>query len=533
MSDHAPTPFDQGLFLVHLNRGREQFEKNNLPRAESELEEARRMRPNDEKVLNLLGLVYFKQEKYQQANEIYQALIQLNPSSLTLYFNRGLISFKLGNMEDAEAAFLKALEIKPDNAKIHFYLGNIYERKHQYYNAIFQYRKAGANIMVKRVQNKIASEPPEEVQTATAPRARDDEPPPVSKPAENGGDQAEQSAAELKVTVDHLDRDRMLATLLPESSEAPESPPGEPEPSAGALTVVHQKQAVEPETPLSEIAASKQITVPQPGLFSPPPSVGPSLVTTTTMDETVPPEASGGTGQPTATPEAPRKSAIWDRRSEAAREDAGVARVFAQLRRRDDTFRYLENNLMEVNFSGKVYIKQGTIYSYSGNLAFWVKPQREDEAVPPLVIVSGTGKLLLTDQQREISVIQVDGEEVIVEPSHLLACQETLTPRFTVIEREGAGTPRLHFLAIEGRGMLALSVNTKPLLLNVSPNYPVNVSSANIISWSGDLVPTIVDDEALAELMLPQTRKATNLRLEGTGKVMMERTSLHSLHAES
>ena len=53
---------------------------------------------------------------------------------------------------------------------------------------------------------------------------------------------------------------------------------------------------------------------------------------------------------------------------------------------------------MEVNFSGKVFIKQGTIYSYSGNLTFWVKPQRE-ESVPPLVIVSGTGKLLLTDRQ--------------------------------------------------------------------------------------------------------------------------------------
>ena len=31
---------------------------------------------------------------------------------------------------------------------------------------------------------------------------------------------------------------------------------------------------------------------------------------------------------------------------------------------------------MEVDFSGKVFIKQGTIYSYSGNLTFWVKDKR-------------------------------------------------------------------------------------------------------------------------------------------------------------
>src|SRR6185503_15139062 len=40
--------------------------------------------------------------------------------------------------------------------------------------------------------------------------------------------------------------------------------------------------------------------------------------------------------------------------------------------RRVETFRFLENNLMEIDFSGKVFIKQGTIYSYGGNLTFWV-----------------------------------------------------------------------------------------------------------------------------------------------------------------
>ena len=30
--------------------------------------------------------------------------------------------------------------------------------------------------------------------------------------------------------------------------------------------------------------------------------------------------------------------------------------------RRSESFRFLENNLMEIDFSGKVFIKQGTIY---------------------------------------------------------------------------------------------------------------------------------------------------------------------------
>ena len=162
MANQSSTPFDQGLFLVHLNRGREHFDARNFADAAEELEEARKLRPSDDTVLNLLGLAYFKQEKYREADSVYRKLIELNPDSSTLYFNLGLVCFKLGDLDRAEATFLSALELKPDNQKTHFYLGNIYEKKQQYYNAIFQYRKAGANIMVKRVQEKIDRERPSE-----------------------------------------------------------------------------------------------------------------------------------------------------------------------------------------------------------------------------------------------------------------------------------------------------------------------------------------------------------------------------------
>lgn len=562
MPDNISAPFDQGLFLIHLNRGKEYLEKGNLPGAELELEEARRMRPSDDKVLNLLGLAYFKQEKYTEADEIYRLLILANPDSLPLHFNHGLICFKLGKLDQAEAAFLRALEIKPDNPKIHFYLGNIYERKKQYYNAIFQYRKAGANIMVKRVQAKIASDPSRSgagSAPASTPTAAPTEPGPAvdeqrrlqeqmvgellavtperskTDPAIPAGIPAEE-AGDLKVTVDQIDKQRFLATLLGGAEGAEKgatpvpaegaTPPAQtqtaleaPRSPGATPTVVRHREAVETDASFAEIGRAKILSGAHAGLFAPRSSATLPPSSAARSEDTVrlgaPPVIQAGPALP------------FERRgaSNPDPEEKGMGRIYTQLRRRDDTFRYLENNLMEVNFSGKVYIKQGTIYSYTGNLTFWVKPQREDEAVPPLVIVSGTGKLLLTDSQKEISVMHVDGEEVLVEPSHLLACEETLTPRYAVIEREGSATPRLHVLSIEGTGMVALSVRTKPLLLNVTPGYPVNVSSASVISWSGSLVPTIVDDEALAELMLPHASGAVNLRLEGTGKVMMERSS--------
>ncbi|TDI46940.1 MAG: tetratricopeptide repeat protein [Acidobacteria bacterium] len=583
MADQSSTPFDQGLFLVHLNRGREHFDQRNFIDAADQLEEARRLRPDDDSVLNLLGIAYFKQEKYKESDGVYRKLIELNPESYTLHFNLGLVCFKMSNLDNAEAIFLRALELKPDNQKTHFYLGNIYEKKGQYYNSIFQYRKAGANIMVKRVQEKIDLERPSD-QAETAERAArtmqgpanpDETNPPRAisgvmadmGTATTGGMQAPDTLE--KINVDHIDRHRFLNALQAGLFKArPPQDPGtvsdetSPNLEIGGLTP--------PTTKVMETQEEILSAEDQAGLTETLDRIAPNDETVLAA-ETIP--SSKGTRLRLTEPLVPDQS-LEEAAEKKVPEQAGSelfsdgrhdrhgsalsahippaqpvsigepdaqghpqhiawrtagheheSRVHSQMRRRDDTFRYLENNLMEVNFSGKVFIKQGTIYSYSGNLTFWVKPQREETA-PALVIVSGTGKLLLTDRQRDITVLQIDDEEIFVEPSHLLACEETLTPQYAVIEKtDDDPSGGMHVLMIKGTGLIALSVATSPLIMTVQEDYPVNVSSASLISWSGNLRPTLVQDEALAEILQPGPEAGVNLRLAGDGKVMMEKSA--------
>ncbi len=231
MANHSSTPFDQGLFLVHLNRGREHFDRRNFIDAAEQLEEARRLRPEDDTVLNLLGLAYFKQEKYKESDAVYRKLIELNPESYTLHFNLGLVCFKMLDLDNAEAVFLRALELKPDNQKAHFYLGNIYEKKSQYYNAIFQYRKAGANIMVKRVQEKIDLERPADRAVQAEGAGERDSMVPTPSPDDTRPSRGISEAVPNmdasgitiggikdtdtleKVNVDHIDRRRFLTAL--------------------------------------------------------------------------------------------------------------------------------------------------------------------------------------------------------------------------------------------------------------------------------------------------------------------------------
>ena len=462
MTDPIPRgPFDQGLFLAHYNKGREHFEARRLEEAERQLEEAYLLRPRDPRVLNLLGLVYFRGEKLDKAEEVYRKLIAESPEAHTLHYNLGLICFKLGRLEDAESAFLKALELTQGNPKIHFYLGSIYERLHRYKDAIYQYRQAGAHLMVQRLQVRLG--PGGAAADATAP------PGTIAPPRRNG---------------------------------APDAPPDTKPPGPAPKAVDLEEMS---------IAVMKTLRPVSPSLMAedgPPPGLSETARFQVT-DDTLPPGTRGRPSVgpvvvPAATPIAP---------ASPPRPEPAPAR---------EVFRGLEKGLVEVDFSGKVFIKQGTIYSYSGNLTFWVKDKRAG-ARPVLVIVTGTGRLILTDQEREITFMQVADEPVFVEPNHLLACEEGLQPRYVRLGDEAGG---VEVVALEGRGMVALSVASKPLPLTVRPGLPVSVPASSVIMWTGQLVPHVVDDpEIYAVLLRSAGASGRLLRLEGTGRILVEQAA--------
>lgn len=465
-------PFDQGLFLAHFNKGKELYDAKRLDEAERELEEAYLLRPRDAKVLNLLGLVYFKQEKFEKAEEVYRKLVAESPEAHTLYYNLGLISFKLNRLEDAESAFLKALELAKDKAKINFYLGSIYERLHRFKDAIYQYRQAGANIMVRRVEDKMAQK--------SAPEA----PALLKRPPRKKDDTAEFLTDLLKSATPSADGPALARDEAAARAEAPFD-------GSRTLRPVSEGLMAEgaPQKALLTETARFRLQSEGPSENTLPPYARarfPEIITFPQKEQTIPPQSAPG----------PRHAT--------------------------EVFRFLENNLMEIDFAGKIFIKQGTIYSYSGNLTFWVKDRRPG-GVHSLVIITGTGKVILTDKDRAITFMQVDDETVYVEPSHLLACEEGLTPRYVSLGEASGG---LEVLALEGRGMIALSVASKPLTISVTPGLPVSVPASSVITWSGDVTTRVVEDPQIYEVMLPlASERAQLIRLEGNGRVLVEQTS--------
>ncbi|HEY6141518.1 MAG TPA: tetratricopeptide repeat protein [Thermoanaerobaculia bacterium] len=179
MPDTRPAvapPFDQGVFLLHYNRGREAFQEGRYAEARRELEQAQRLRPDDADVLNLLGLVYFKTNAFPEAEVIYRRLVGENANVFILHSNLGLILFKQGKLDEAEQYLLRAVELRPNYAKSHLYLGLLYRQRKKFGLALEHLRFAGADKLVREVEGEmqqIASS-----QTRPTPAVRDTPPPP-------------------------------------------------------------------------------------------------------------------------------------------------------------------------------------------------------------------------------------------------------------------------------------------------------------------------------------------------------------------
>ncbi len=180
-SRNLSAPFDQGVFLLHYNRGREAFQDGRYGEARGQLESAQRLRPNDSDVLNLLGLVYFKTSAFPEAEVIYRRLVEENPNVFILHSNLGLILFKQEKLEDAERHLLKAIELRPNYSKSHLYLGLLYKMKKKQGLALEHLRFAGAEKAAAEVEHELKGGPPQ--RPAAPPAATPSAPQPASRRA--------------------------------------------------------------------------------------------------------------------------------------------------------------------------------------------------------------------------------------------------------------------------------------------------------------------------------------------------------------
>ncbi len=435
-------PFDQGVFLLHYNRGREAFQEGRYGEARRELEAAQRLRPDDADVLNLLGLVYFKTNAFPEAEVIYRRLIGENPNVFILHSNLGLILFKQGKLEEAEQFLLRAVDLRPNYAKSHLYLGLLYRQKKKYGLALEHLKFAGADKLVREVEQEMRPPAPPPVAATTEPQPKIT----TQKVRAISASQAEEIR---RAAMESRTQPGNIPTPAP-APAAPPPPPPQPEP---AVTAARKLQDAVDEPQHVE---AKKIDV--------------------------------------------------GRRIEGASK----------------TFTLHENGFLEINFARNVHVKRGTVSSYSGNLKFIAESGLLGTTAQTLVKAVGQGKIFVYEKGRKTFLLDLNDEFIYVEGSNLLALEDSLTYRVEPIY-DASYQRKIDTVKIFGKGSLAISTSIEPLTLRVTREYPLSISSNALVAWTGNLIPTVVDDKSLETVMIENTDiGGFKIRFEGDGVVVSE-----------
>lgn len=451
--DQAPAlaaPFNQGVFLLHCNRGREAFHEGRYAEARRELENAQKLRPEDSDVLNLLGLVYFKTNAFPEAEVIYRRLVHDNPSVFTLHSNLGLILFKQGKLDEAELFLRSAIDLRPNYAKPHLYLGLLYRQRKKLPLAVEHLRFAGADKLVREVEGEMR--PTQPVTPAPPPQ-----PPPAPAP-----------------------------------------------PASPVITQKIKALKANPEETLRQAAASRT----QPATTPTPRDLEKTLVT----EMPAPDGMAGHTAARKLQDAVDDTVRVEEKRIDLGRKIEGASK----------TFTLHENGFLEINFERNVNVKRGTVSSYSGNLKFLAESGLLGTTAQTLVKASGQGKIFVYEKGRKTFLLDLNEEFIYVEGSNLLALEDTLTYRVEPIY-DASYERKIDTVKIFGRGSLAISTSIEPLTLRVTRDYPLSISSNALVAWTGNLIPTVVDDEAMHDVMIANTDEGGfKIRFEGEGVVVSE-----------
>jgi len=445
-------PFDQGVFLLHYNRGREAFQEGRYAEARRELEGAQRLRPDDSDVLNLLGLVYFKTNAFPEAEVIYRRLAKENPNVFILHSNLGLILFKQGKLDEAEQFLLRAVELRPNYAKSHLYLGLLYRQRRKLGLALEHLKFAGADKLVKEVESEMQPQTPKPAPAPAAPAPAPPQPQPkpiVAQPASRTT--AKIPAIQLPVST--RTQPGIVATPKPVPVAPPAPPAPPPAEAAAGHTAARKLQDAVDETPLHE-----------------------------------------------------------EKRLDLGHKIEGASKTFALH----------ENGFLEINFARSVHVKRGTVSSYSGNLKFVAESGLVGTTAQTLVKAVGQGKIFVYEKGRKTFLLDLNEEFIYVEGHNLLALEDTLTYRVEPIY-DSTYQRKIDTVKIFGKGSLAISTSIEPLTLRVTREYPLSISSNALVAWTGNLIPQVMDDKTLENVMIENVDDAGfKIRFEGDGVVVSE-----------
>lgn len=223
-------------FLFHLYRGSELLQDNRVHDAKAELEQALRFQPSDPKGQDLLGIVYFRLGLYPRAISIYEKLVQSHPEAIEPRVNLALSYLKTGQASAARFELERVVEQNPNHSRAWGYLGLAFQRLGDYERASHAFAAGGHDVMARRLLDMAMAASPSAALAAPASlypeaaAARDSRLPPPDPASADAELQGPVSARDVPQSLSRLAAPRVPSstwTAIEQDVDRPSPPPAE------------------------------------------------------------------------------------------------------------------------------------------------------------------------------------------------------------------------------------------------------------------------------------------------------------------
>ena len=527
-------------FQLHLSRGREALEANNLVEAKEELESALDLEPGSEQAQNLLAMVFFKLEEYSRAIRMFRSLVAKNPKVTSLHVNLGLAYLKKEDYRRAVDSLKKVIELDPNHKGARNYLGLAYSKLGEYRNAKEEFEQAGAVKMAKKMEELLRQQAPEK------PKPEKDQ-----ETIQTEQRILESQPNEVVDLPEDIERVKPLEPPPapppppePEPEPAPAAPPPEPEPEPAPAPELEDElegfKIVQEESAYSTFSMEEEpLRQPEPAPIAPPPDARKEEEKAETqriepMETPVRLEAAAPAGEEAEAGPAGEKEPRFTRLSTMEVPDKGVFLEFAEIEA--DTAIRLGRNSYAISQKDKgALVRFQALPGCKGNYRTELKRKRfkgkETRVVfggekDPVVEFKGAGVLLVSVPEGEIYNLDPEGEVLYLSETFLLAAQGDLQYENGKIPLKDSG--ELNLVRFQGSGYVLVSFPGKLYALDLKEGESFSLLPSLLGGWIGNIVPAVKEivltpdegkEKEKGKAKEKEEIKHVLVEMKGTGKV--------------
>ncbi|MDH6572513.1 uncharacterized protein (AIM24 family) [Streptomyces sp. SAI-117] len=179
---------------------------------------------------------------------------------------------------------------------------------------------------------------------------------------------------------------------------------------------------------------------------------------------------------------------------------------------------------------GEMLARQGAMVAYRGNLQFERKGQGVGGMLKravtgeglPLMAVRGQGEAWFAHEAQNCFIVDVEpGDEFTVNGRNVLCFDASLAYRISTVKGAGIAGGGLFNSVFTGHGRLGLVCEGNPLVIPVSPEYPVYVDTDAVVGWTAGLGTSLHRSQSIGSMLRGGSGEAVQLMLQGTGYVVV------------